>query len=389
MSSSSSNAPALKGPLLDVNRDNAPLRQEILDAITAVFDSGRFLYGPDVKELETSVATMCGTKHAVGCASGSDALLLSLMAFNVGPGDEVIVPSFTFFATASCVWRLGAKIVFVDIERETFNLDVQKVRQAITPRTKAIIPVHLFGQCAAMDEICAIAREHGVRIVEDAAQSIGAAYKQRVAGSWGDVGCFSFYPTKNLGGCGDGGMLTTNDDALVDRLRLLAAHGMHPRYVHTVVGVNSRLDSIQAAALNVKLKRLNEWTAARQENAAAYHELFTESGLGGWIELPQIAADRFHVWNQYTLRVVGGRRDPLRKHLSDVGIGTEIYYPRPLHLQDCFADAGFARGSLPVTEQAADEVLSLPIFPGLTIEQQRSVVQRIGEFFASQQASAA
>jgi dTDP-4-amino-4,6-dideoxygalactose transaminase len=389
MSSSSSNAPIDKVPLLDVNLDNTPLREEILEAITAVFDSGRFLYGPDVQQLEASVAALCGAKHAVGCASGSDALLLSLMAFDVGPGDEVIVPSFTFFATASCVWRLGAKIVFVDIEPETFNLDVQKVRQAMTERTKAIIPVHLFGQCAAMDEVCELARQQNVRTIEDAAQSIGAAYKQRMAGSWGDVGCFSFYPTKNLGGCGDGGMLTTSDDAVAERLRLLAAHGMHPRYFHSVVGVNSRLDSMQAAALNVKIKRLSEWTTARQENAARYGNLFADARLDRHIELPQVAPERCHVWNQFTIRVTDGRRDALRQYLTEVGVGTEIYYPRPLHLQDCFAEAGFPRGSLPVTEQAADEVLSLPIFPGLTVDQQRRVVQRISEFFASRQASAA
>ena len=307
-----------------------------------VYDSGRFLFGPDVSQLENSIAARCGTRHAVACASGSDALLLALMALDVGPGDEVIVPSFTFFATASAAWRLGASIVFVDIEPHSFNMDPQRFAAAITSRTKAVIPVHLFGQCAAMDRICRIARQHGLSVIEDAAQSIGAAYRGHPAGKWGHVTCLSFYPTKNLGGCGDGGMLATDDSELEQKLRLYAAHGMHPRYYHRVVGINSRLDSLQAAALNVKMARLDQWTAERQTNAARYGLLFRQAGLDRQIVLPQTIPGCHHVWNQYTVRILQGRRDALRDHLTKNGIGTEIYYPLPLHRQECFASVGCA-----------------------------------------------
>ena len=375
-------------PLLDVNRANEPLREAILAAVTAVCDSGRFLYGPDVKELEEAIAAVCETEHAVGCASGSDALLLSLMAFDIGPGDEVITPSFTFFATASAVWRLGAKVVFADINPTTFNVDPESIEAAITPATKAIIPVHLFGQCADMDAICDIAARHGLRVIEDAAQSIGAENRGRPAGSMGDVGCFSFYPTKNLGGYGDGGMITTADEDLAAKLRQLAAHGMNPRYHHGIVGINSRLDSIQAAVLRVKLSRLGWWTRQRRANADRYRQLLVSAGLDSQLGLPEELPDRFHVWNQYTLRVPDGRRDGLRSRLTEKEIGTEIYYPVPLHLQECFRSLGYERGSLPVTEQAAEEVLNLPIFPELTDEEQQLVVQRIGEILASERAAA-
>jgi dTDP-4-amino-4,6-dideoxygalactose transaminase len=372
-----------------VNRGNEPLREEILAAIGEVFDSGRFLYGPDVSKLEESVAKLCKVPHAVGCASGSDALLLSLMAFDVRPGDEVIVPSFTFFATASAVWRLGAKIVFADIDPITFNLDPEHVASLVTSHTKAIIPVHLFGQCAEMDAIGKIAEKHDLRVIEDAAQSIGAAYNGKPAGSMGDVGCFSFYPTKNLGGCGDGGMLSTNDSELDSRLRLLAAHGMRPRYFHQVVGINSRLDSFQAAALNVKLKRIDACTIGRQANASRYASLFKEAGLDSLLALPQTDPKCKHVWNQYTIRVPDRRRDELREHMTRCRIGTEIYYPHPLHRQECFAGVECAAGSLPETEKAAAEVLSLPIFPGLTADEQGAVVNSINDFFAGRIASAA
>lgn len=376
-------------PLLDVSRSNGPLRDEILAALARVYDSGRFLFGPDVSQLEQSIAQRCGTRQAVACASGSDALLLALMALGVGPGDEVLVPSFTFFATASAVWRLGASIVFVDIEPQSFNMDPQRFAAAITPRSKAVIPVHLFGQCAAMDAIGRIARQHGLWVVEDAAQAIGAAFRGRPAGKWGHLACFSFYPTKNLGGCGDGGLLTTDDAELAQKLRLFAAHGMHPRYYHQVVGINSRLDSLQAAALNVKLTRLDQWTAERQANAARYGVLFRQAGLNHSLGLPAALPDCHHVWNQYTIRVPGGRRDALRDHLAKNGIGTEIYYPLPLHRQECFASVGCPPGSLLETERAAEEVLSLPIFPGLTEAEQQLVVQRIGDFFHSRQTRAA
>jgi dTDP-4-amino-4,6-dideoxygalactose transaminase len=374
--------------LLDINRGNQPLRDEILDAITRVCDSGRFLYGPDVTKLEEAVAAVCETGHAIGCASGSDALLLSLMAIEVGPGDEVITPSFTFFATASPIWRLGAKTVFVDIDPKTFNIDPHEVEKAITPATKAIIPVHLFGQCADMDAICGIAARHGLKVIEDAAQSICAEHRGRPAGSMGDVGCFSFYPTKNLGGFGDGGMITTKDEELAGKLRKLAAHGMKPRYHHSTVGINSRLDTIQAAVLNVKLTQLGKWTNQRRANAARYRELFTAAGLDAYLGLPQEQSDVFHVWNQYTIRVPDGRRNELRERLMERNIGSEIYYPVPLHLQECFAPLGYEPGSLPLTEQAADEVLSLPIFPELTKQEQQLVVERIGDAVAGERAAA-
>lgn len=388
LSSSSCGSPTTSVPLLDVARGNQPLRQQILDAVARVIDSGKFLFGPDVTQLEQSVAELCGSRHAIGCASGSDALLLALMAIEVGAGDEVIVPSFTFFATASAAWRLGAKPVFVDIDPHTFNIDPHRIEAAITPATKAIIPVHLFGQCADMDRIGAIARRHGLVVIEDAAQAIGAKYCERGAGSIGHIGCFSFYPTKNLGGFGDGGMLTTSNDALAERLRLLAAHGMNPRYYHRAVGINSRLDSIQAAALNVKMTQLARWTADRQENAARYDELLRAAGLHRQLRLPQTSAACHHVWNQYTIRVSGGRRDALRAHLAGASIGSETYYPVPLHRQQCFLSLGYPEGSLPETERAAAEVISLPIFPEITAAEQQQVVQQIGAFYAQKTAAA-
>jgi dTDP-4-amino-4,6-dideoxygalactose transaminase len=374
--------------LLDVSRGNATLRTEILEAIARVVDSGRFLHGPDVSRLEESVAAVCDARYAISCASGSDALLLALMAFEVGPGDEVIVPSFTFFATASAVWRLGARVVFADIDPVTFNLDPDAVEEAITPATKAIIPVHLFGQCADMNAIEELAVRFDLRVIEDVAQSIGAEYRDRPAGSIGDVGCFSFYPTKNLGGFGDGGMLTTNDRELAERLRQLAAHGMKPRYYHKYVGINSRLDSIQAAVLNLKLSQLGRWTEERQANARRYRQLLAAAGADRQIVCPIEKPDRVHVWNQYTIRVPHGHRDALRAGLTEMKIGTEVYYPVPLHRQECFQSLGYEPGSLPETERAAQEVLSLPIFPELTEAEQRLVVQRIAEFLSRERAAA-
>jgi len=376
-------APATNVPLLDVNRATAELREELLAAVTRVIDSGRFLHGPDVAELEQSIATICGVKHAVACASGSDALLLALMALDIGDGDEVIVPSFTFFATASAVWRLGARPVFVDIEPGTFNLDPNRIEEAVTPMTRAIIPVHLYGQCADMDAVGVIAHQHGLHIIEDAAQAIGAKFKSWPAGSMSAVSCLSFYPTKNLGAMGDAGMLTTHDAALADRLRLIAAHGMQPRYYHHVMGINSRLDSLQAAVLNVKLARLEEWTAKRAENASRYDELVKAAGLEGQIVLPQVDPRCHHVWNQYTIRIPGGRRDAVKAQLAAAGVGSEVYYPVPLHMQKCFQTLGYGPGSLPQTEKAAREVLSLPIFPELTAVEQEVVVARLAEAVAS------
>ena len=375
-------------PLLDLARQNGPLQDEIRAAIDEVCQSGQFVLGPPVKKLEATVAEYCGVKHAIGCASGSDALLLALMAIDIGPGDEVIVPSFTFFATASAVWRLGAKVVFADIDAATYNIDPKCVAAAVTPATKAIIPVHLFGQCADMDAINAIANEHSLTVIEDAAQAIGAKYGQQPAGSIGEMGCFSFYPTKNLGGMGDAGMLTTNDDSLAEKLLLLRGHGMQPRYYHQIVGINSRLDSIQAAVINVKMPHLDTWSDRRRENAARYTRMLTEAGLANQIGLPvdtsgQDSSDGRHVWNQYTVRVPDGRRDSLRAYLNERGIGSEIYYPVPLHQQECFASVDFQLSQLTETDRAAAEVLALPIFPELTANEQQVVVDAIGNFFAS------
>ncbi|MBM4000687.1 MAG: DegT/DnrJ/EryC1/StrS family aminotransferase [Planctomycetes bacterium] len=373
-------APAPAVPLLDIGRGNRSIRDEVLRAWEEVYDSGRFLFGPAVERLERAVADLSGTRHAIGCASGSDAILLALMAIDVGPGDEVIVPSFTFFATASAVWRLGAKPIFVDIDPKTFNVHPDLVEQAITSETRAIIPVHLFGQCAPMDVLADIAQTHGIALIEDAAQAIGAAWHDRPAGSWGLAGCLSFYPTKNLGGAGDGGMLTTNDDALADRLRRLASHGMRPRYYHRDVGINSRLDTLQAALLEVKLRRLDAWTESRRVNAHRYGELMEHAGAADWIEVPFESPNARHVWNQYTIRVRGGRRDALRQWLAERGVGSEIYYPVPLHLQECFRPLGYQRGDLPATELAADEVLSLPIFPELSDQEIQTVVRAVAAF---------
>ena len=368
-------------PLLDLGRQHRPLQEEFLAALGRVCDSGWFVLGPDVKQLEENIARYCRAAHAIGCASGSDALLLALMACGVGPGDEVVLPSFTFFGTASAVTRLGARPVFADIDPQTFNLDPAAVGRAVTLATKAILPVHLFGQSADMDAIGQIAEDAGVPVVEDAAQSIGAEWDGRRVGSIGDVGCFSFYPTKNLGGAGDGGMLTSRRDDLAQRLRLLRVHGMEPRYYHQVIGINSRLDSFQAAILNVKFAHLDRWTERRQANARRYTELFTAAGLEGVVGLPRCDPRHRHVWNQYVLRVPDGRRDALRRHLADARIGSEIYYPLGLHQQECFAYLGYRPGDLPETDRAAAEVLALPIFPELTAEEQEVVVGRIASFY--------
>ena len=378
-------------PLLDVGRGNHPLRQEFLEALGRVIDSGKFFFGPDVEELEKEIAAHSQVAHAIGCASGSDALLLALMALSVGPGDEVIVPSFTFFASVSCITRLGATPVFVDIRRDTFNIDVDKLEAAISPKTRAIIPVHLFGQCAEIDRICQIAGGRDIPVIEDAAQAIGAAYHSRPAGSWGSIGCFSFYPTKNLGGMGDGGMMTTGNDAMADRLRLFAAHGMRPRYHHHVVGINSRLDTFQAAVLRVKMKHLAGGVEARQRNAARYAELFAACGLAGneQITLPYRDPAAFHVWNQYSIRVNGGRRDELKAHLAEQGIGTEIYYPIPMHRQKCFSDFRISRDGLAQTEAASAEILNLPIYPELRIDEQLRVVETIKRYYGKSARAAA
>lgn len=377
-------------PLLDIGRSNSVIREEILEALAAVYDSGKFLYGPQVAELERSIAGLSNVRHAVGCASGSDALLLAMMALDIRPGDEVIVPSFTFFATASAVARLGATIVFADIDPLTYNIDPSDVARKLTNRTRAIVPVHLFGQSASMNEICNLAGQRDIPVIEDAAQAIGAAYHGRPIGSWGLMGCISFYPTKNLGGFGDGGMLILDSDMLEDRLRLLAGHGMRPRYHHKEIGINSRLDTLQAAALSVKFKRLDAYTHARQTIAARYQQLLSDSEIVrcGAVELPYQDPAAYHVWNQYSLRVRDGRRDGLREHLAAQNVGTEIYYPIPLHEQVCFRHLGYQAHDLPETHLASKEILHLPIFPGLTESEQELVAERILQYFQTSKSRA-
>ena len=367
-------------PLLALDRQYAQLREEIREAIGRVCDSGRFVLGPDVATLEAELATALDVPHVISCASGSDALLLALMALGIDRGDEVIVPSYTFFATASAVTRLGAIPIFADIDPATYLIDPRDIERKIGPRTKAIVPVHLFGRTADMDAIAPIAAKAGLPVVEDAAQSILSTWHGRCSGSLGDVGCFSFYPTKNLGGAGDGGFLTTTRDDVAAALKLLRVHGMEPRYYHEVVGINSRLDTIQAAVLRVKLPHLDAWTTARQANAARYRDIFAEYDLADRITVPGDERRGRHVWNQFVIRVLDGSRDALRAHLAAHGVGTEIYYPVPLHLQKCFASLGWAKGDLPETERAAEQTIALPIFPELTEAEQRTVVARIAEF---------
>jgi dTDP-4-amino-4,6-dideoxygalactose transaminase len=368
-------------PMLDVCRENSRLSNELNAAMADVTRSGAFVHGPACHKFEAEMAKYCGTGHAIGCASGSDALLLVLMALGIGPGDEVIVPSFTFFATASAVWRLGAKPVFADIKPDTFNLDPADVLYKISTATKAIIPVHLFGQCAEMDEIRQIATAaRGIPIIEDSCQAIGSEYRGVRTGSLGTAACFSFYPTKNLGGFGDGGLITTDDGKLAAHLKVLRDHGAQPRYYHHYVGLNSRLDALQAAVLSVKLPHLDSWAAARKRHAERYQTEFKQRGLAAEIVEPTTSKECHHVWNQYTIRVKNGRRDALQKFLADRKIGSAIYYPVPLHLQECFAALGYEEGSLPVTEQACHEVLSLPVYPELTAAEQGTVIDAISEF---------
>ena len=370
-------------PMLDVNRQNEPLQDEIDTALSEVTRSGAFVQGPACAAFEQAMAEYCGTRHAIGCASGSDALLLPLMALDIGPGDEVILPSFTFFATAGAVWRVGATPVFADIVPETFNIDPRDIERRITPRTKAIIPVHLFGQVADMVAIGEIAARHGIAVIEDAAQAIGSRCEGKTTGQLGDVGAFSFYPTKNLGGFGDGGLMTTDDDDLAEQLRRLRNHGQHPRYYHHVVGVNSRLDALQAAVLNVKLPRLDQWSAARAAHAERYDRELRERRLDQVVVPPTTAPGATSVWNQYTVRVTGGRRDALQQFLSERKIGSAVYYPVPLHMQPCFASLGYQEGDLPHTELAAQEVLSLPVYAEMTAAEQTLVIDAVAEFIAS------
>ena len=372
-----STSPTRNVPLLDVSRSNQVLLPEIQNAFDDIMQNGCFVGGKYCQQLEKEIAEYCETEFAIGCASGSDALLISLMAIGLQPGDEVILPSFTFFATASAITRLGGVPVFADIDPATFNLNPQLIPSLITSRTKAIIPVHLFGQCADMKRINEIASDHNLVVIEDAAQAIGARFEGCRAGSMSHIGCFSFYPTKNLGGFGDGGMMTTSDPQIAENLRLYANHGMKPRYCHQVVGINSRLDALQAAVLSIKLRELDKYSAGRVENARTYKTKFSAAGLQQKLVLP-LQDDRCdHVWNQFTVRVLECSRDELRQALSDRGVGTEIYYPIPLHQQPCFRYLGYEPGDLPETDLAAKQVLSLPIFAELTPFELNHIVQNL------------
>ena len=374
-------------PMLDLKRQFSKIGAEMNAVLASVNESGQFVLGPEVKKLEENIAKYSRTNYAVGVASGSDALLLALMAANIGSDDEVIAPSFTFFASASCVPRLGAKLVFAEIDPVTFNLDPQDVASRITEKTKAIVVVHLFGQAADMVGLKAVVedaeKKYGrkIFIVEDSCQAIGAELDGVPVGNWGDASCLSFYPTKNLGGAGDGGMVVCNDQTVVDRVRLLRGHGMAPRYYHKEIGINSRLDSYQAAILNVKLAYLDEWTEARGTNAARYEKLFADANLADCIITPKTVGNRRHVWNQYVVRVLGGKRDELRAYLAECKIGTDIYYPLGLHQQECFAYLGYKAEDLPQTLKAAREVLALPIYPELTAEEQTYLVEKVRAFF--------
>ena len=389
-----------KVPLLDLQAQYETIRDEVRRAVDRVFDSQQFVLGAEVQALEEEIARYSQTKFAIGCASGSDALLLALMSCGVGAGDEVITTPFSFFATAGAIARLGARPVFVDIDERTFNIDPSLVSAAITERTKAIMPVHLYGQCAEMDPLIEIGRSadipvggspaslpvshsHDIPIIEDAAQAIGAEDRSRRAGSMGTIGCFSFYPSKNLGGAGDGGMLVTNDLDHARRLHMLRVHGEETKYHHKVVGINSRLDALQAAVLRAKLPHLEEWTTGRQRKAQQYELMFGDAGLAEQIEVPFVRSNARHIFHQFVIRVRDGRRDALREHLRERGVGTDVYYPVPLHLQECFAYLGYKEGDFPIAELAAKETLALPVYPELTDEQQDYVVNAIAKCFVA------
>jgi dTDP-4-amino-4,6-dideoxygalactose transaminase len=393
-------------PLLDLKAQYATIRDQLREAIDRVADSQHFILGPEVEALEKEVAEYSQCEFGIGMSSGSDALLVALMAIDLKPGDEVITTPYTFFATAGAVARLGGKSVFVDIDPTTYNIEAAAIEAAVTDRTRAIIPVHLYGQMAGMDPIMEVAARHNLIVIEDAAQAIGAEYKGRRAGSIGHLACFSFFPSKNLGGFGDGGMITTNDAALADRVKLLRNHGYRPKYYNKVVGGNFRLDAIQAAILRVKLKYLDGWTEARQRNAARYRDLFAQAELAigpntlaglrngadgkspldrtAGVVLPTEQPDGRHIYNQFVIR--SGRRDELIAFLKARKIGTEIYYPVPMHLQECFADLGYGAGDFTESESAAAETLALPIYPELTDEMMSSVVQSIADFHAGRAA---
>ncbi len=366
-------------PFIDLTAQYRTLENEIRAAVDGVFRRQAFILGDEVAEFERELARFCDSQDAIGCGSGTDALSLALLALGIGPGDEVVTSPFTFFATAGAICRVGARPVFADIDPVSFNVDPAAVECAVTSRTRALMPVHLFGQCAEMEPLWRLAVRCGLAVVEDACQAIGAEYRGRRAGVLGTVGCFSFFPTKNLGAAGDAGLLTTDDPSLAERLRRLRVHGDSGGYHHQEIGINSRLDALQAAVLRVKLRHLDSWTDARQRNAARYAELFRHYELLDMVELPVALPERRHVYNQYCVRIKGGRRDEVREALNRSRIGCTVYYPMPLHLQPCFAHLGYRQGDLPEAEAAAQEVLALPIFPELRAEQQETVVRGIAE----------
>jgi dTDP-4-amino-4,6-dideoxygalactose transaminase len=367
-------------PLLDLKAQYATIRAEIRQAVDAVLESQHFILGPKVAECETLIAQYCGCPHAVGVSSGSDALLICLMAEGIGPGDEVITTPYTFFATAGAVARVGARPVFVDICPKTYNIAPAQIEGRVSQRTRAIIPVHLYGQCADMEPILAITRRHKLAVIEDAAQAIGAETGRRRAGAMGDYGCFSFFPSKNLGAAGDGGMVVTQDAARAEKLRVLRAHGSKPKYYHALVGGNFRLDALQAAIISAKLAHLDAWTAARQANADRYRRLFERAGLtrNGLVQLPYAVPGCRHIYNQFVIRVE--RRNELQAYLKQQDVGTEVYYPVSLHLQQCFAYLGHREGEFPESEAAAEHTLALPIYPELSDEQAAWVVECIARF---------
>lgn len=361
-------------PLLDLKPQYQAIKEEIQEAINEVIESQYFILGPEVQALEENIAEYCQAKHCLGVSSGSDALLLSLMALDVGAGDEVITTTYTFFATAGAISRLGATPVFVDIDPVTFNILPEAVEKAITPKTKAIIPVHLYGQCAEMDEVLEIAEKHQLPVIEDGAQAIGSEYKGKRAGSMGTAGCFSFFPSKNLGAFGDGGAITTNDSELFEKMKCLRMHGSKPKYHHKIIGGNFRLDALQAAVVRIKLQYLDNWTESRQHNADLYNKLFEGNPS---VTTPPAIQNR-HIYNQYIIRVED--RDELRAYLAEKNIGSEIYYPIPMHLQECFADLGYTEGAFPEAEKAASTTLAIPIYPELSVEQVKYVAETINEF---------
>jgi dTDP-4-amino-4,6-dideoxygalactose transaminase len=376
----------MKVPLLDLKEQYKTIKKEVLETAEELFESQYFILGPRVAALEKEIADYCFSKHAVGVSSGTDALLISLMAMDIGFKDTVITTPYTFFATAGSIFRTGARPVFVDIDPDTYNISPECLERTIDsiPLTKrenlkAVIPVHLYGQCADMAPILEICRKYNLVVIEDAAQAIGAEYRGKRAGSMGDFGCFSFFPSKNLGAFGDGGMVTTNSDDFYDKLCTLRAHGSRPKYYHKLIGGNFRLDAFQAAVVSIKLKYLDQWTKARQKNAENYRALFKHADLEDMVQLPFEKEDR-HIYNQFVIRVKE-RRDDLRGFLNDAGIGTEVYYPVPMHLQDCFADLGYKNGDFPEAEHAALHTVALPIYPELSKDQMEYVVEKIKAFY--------